>query len=251
MIDSSTFIFILFFAGLFAGTVDAVAGGGGLISLPMLLGVGIPPHVALGTNKFQSIFGTGMATYQYYKNGLFYFKEIWVGLLTTFLGSFIGAIVVQYIAPSFLKEIMPFLLLIILLYSLFSPRLGLIDTHPRISKTLFYVTFGLALGFYDGFFGPGVGSFWLFFLIYFLGFNLVKATAHTKILNLNTNVAALLCFIFNNQVDYKIGLFMAAGQLIGGRLGAHLVMVNGVKLVKPIFLLVVTGTILTLVYRAL
>ena len=106
------------------------------------------------------------------------------------------------------------------------------------------------MGFYDGFFGPGSGSLWVFSLTFFLGFNLTKATAYTKVFNLKSNIIATACFALGHNIDYRLALCMAAGQLIGGRLGAYLAIKNGAKLIRPIFISVVTMTIFTLVYKS-
>lgn len=251
LIDLSqhTMLFILFFTGFAAGTVDAIAGGGGLISLPMLLGVGVPPHMALGTNKLQSVFGTAMATHSYYRHGWLKKQDLIHGLIYSFLGAILGANISELIHADFLKKIIPILLICVLIYSIFSPKLSEMDTHPKMNQKPFFIFFGLLLGFYDGFLGPGTGSFWVFALIYFLGFSMTKATAYTKALNLNTNVAALLCFALNNHIDYQIGLYMAIGQVIGGKCGAGLAIKKGANLIRPVFICVVTVTIIVLFYK--
>ncbi|MHB1222182.1 MAG: TSUP family transporter [Gammaproteobacteria bacterium] len=243
-------LMILFLTGLVAGTVDAIAGGGGLICLPMLLGFGVPPHIALGTNKLQSSVGTLVAAYSYYRARLFNFSTIYKGLIFGFLGAVLGAVTSQLISSDILKKIIPVLLVIIFLYTLFSPRLGLEDKKPLMNEFHFYTIFGFTLGFYDGFFGPATGSFWVFSLTCFLGYNLRKATAYTKIFNLKSNLIAAACFAIGGNIDYRIGLCMALGQLIGGRLGAYLAIRNGAKIIRPIFIAVVSGTIATLVYQS-
>lgn len=241
---------ILFFTGLLAGTVDAIAGGGGLISVPVLFSIGIPPHLALGTNKLQGCFGTAIATYSYYRQGWLKRQGLVKGIVYSFIGAVLGAIVSQYLSSAILKKIIPVLLFLVLLYTFFSPKLGSIEEKPKMTENGFYFIFGSLLGFYDGFFGPGTGSFWLFLLVFFLGQNLLKATAYTKVFNLNTNLAAIICFALGNNIDYKLAFFMAIGQVIGGWLGAYLAIRKGVKLIRPIFLLVVTSTIITLLYRS-
>jgi uncharacterized membrane protein YfcA len=206
---------LLFITGLLAGTVDAVAGGGGLISLPVLVKL----RTALR------------------------------GIIFVFIGAIIGAISAQVVSGAILKSMIPILLLIILIYAIFAPKFGAEDQHPRLSESHYCIIFGLLLGAYDGFLGPGVGSFWLFSIIYFLGYNLTKATAHTKVFNLTSNLAALLCFAFGHNIDYRVGFCMAVGQLIGGRFGAHLAINNGAKLIRPVFLVMVSATILTLIYK--
>lgn len=240
----------LFFTGLLAGTVDAIAGGGGLISLPVLLGFGIPPHLALGTNKLQGLFGTASATYSYYRQGSLTRQGLVRGVIFSFIGAAVGATVNQCLSGDILRKIIPILLLIVLFYIFFSPKLGDKDVKPKMNEKLFYLIFGTLLGFYDGFFGPGTGAFWVFILVLFLGYNLLKATAYTKAFNLNTNIAAVIFFAIGNNIDYKIACVMAVGQLIGGRIGAQLAIKKGVSLIRPVFFIVVTSTIATLIYRS-
>jgi uncharacterized protein len=248
-LSQQTTLFILFFTGLMAGTVDAIAGGGGLISLPMLLSVGVPPHIALGTNKLQSVFGTAIATHSYYRHGWLQKHDLIHGLLYSFFGAILGANTSQFINADLLKKIIPILLFCVLVYTLFSPKLSEIDKRPKMNKPMFFILFGLLLGFYDGFLGPGTGAFWVFALIFFLGFSMTKATAYTKAFNLNTNIAALICFALGNHVDYQIGFCMAAGQIIGGKIGAHLAIKKGAKLIRPVFIVMVTITIIVLISK--
>lgn len=240
---------LLFATGLFAGTVDAIAGGGGLISLPVLLSIGMPPHIALGTNKLQGVVGTLMAAKRYSAFGFVSFKSVRIGIVFGVLGALCGAVLTQVIDPGILKKMVPPILIAILLYTICKPKLGLSDIHPRMNQSLFYIIFGFLLGFYDGFMGPATGSFWVFLLAFFLGYNLIKASAYTKVLNLNSSLVALSCFVVAGNVDYHAGLIMAAGQLIGGRLGAGLAISKGIKLVRPLFLCVVSSSIATLVYK--
>lgn len=242
-------LFLLFMTGLIAGTIDAIAGGGGLISLPMLLGVGVPPHIALGTNKLQSSIGTFSATYSYYRAGLIDFQTIYKGLVFGFIGAVLGAVAGQLISSNILKQVIPILLIIIFIYTLCSPKLGTEDRKAIFNEFYFYSIFGFVLGFYDGFFGPGTGSFWVFSLTYFLGYNLQKATAYTKIFNLKSNLIATACFALGQNIDYRIAICMALGQLLGGKLGAHLAIKNGVKLIRPIFMCIVSLTIISLLIR--
>ncbi|MCD6039729.1 MAG: hypothetical protein K0S27_1129 [Gammaproteobacteria bacterium] len=242
-------IYVLFITGLFAGTVDAIAGGGGLISLPILLGVGIPPHLALGTNKLQSMVGTAVAMHTYYRQGWIKREGLWRGLLFSFWGAFLGAVISQVLSGGFLKKLIPFLLIGVLFYIILSPRLGQEDKKPKMKESHFYAIFGTLLGLYDGFLGPGAGAFWIFVLVFCLGQNLLRATAYTKVFNLNTNIAAFLCFALGGNVDYSLALCMITGQLIGGRLGARLAIRQGAKLVRPLFILVVSITMMTLIFK--
>lgn len=241
---------ILFLTGLVAGTIDAIAGGGGLISLPMLLAVVVPPHVALGTNKLQASIGTSIATFSYYRKQLFSLKTIYKGLIFGLIGAILGSTLGQIINSNILKKIIPFLLIIILIYTLFTPKLGIKDSPPKINEFSFYIIFGFFISFYDGFFGPGTGSLWLFTLTWLLGYNFTKAAAYTKVFNLKSNIIATICFALGQNIDYQIAFYMAAGQLIGGRLGAHLTIRNGASIIRPIFLTVVTATITSLIYKS-
>jgi len=242
---------LLFLTGLTAGTVDAIAGGGGLISLPMLLSVGIPPHIALGTNKLQTSVGTSIATFSYYRQGLISLRVIFKGLMWGFIGAVSGAIAGQMLSSALLNKLIPILLFIILIYTLFSPKLGSLDAKPRMNDQVFYLIFGFGLGFYDGFFGPGTGSFWTFALTFFLGYNLIKATAYTKVFNLKSNLIATACFALGHHIDYRVAIIMACGQIIGGRAGASLAIKGGAKVIRPVFIFIVTTTIISLAYRVI
>lgn len=241
---------LLFATGLFAGTVDAIAGGGGLISLPVLLSIGMPPHLAFGTNKLQSTIGTFIAARRYHRQGWISLEIIYHGVIFGLVGSIAGAVLAETLSTQVLYKIIPILLTLILFYSVLSPKLGTTDTKPRMSEFWFFCFFGFGLGFYDGFFGPGVGSFWVFFLTFFLGYNLVKATAYTKVFNLNSSFIAMLCFVMGGNVNYRIALCMAAGQFIGGRLGANLAIKNGARLIRPLFLAIVSVTISVMIYKS-
>jgi uncharacterized membrane protein YfcA len=248
--DFHLFIYVLLFsAGLCAGMVDAVAGGGGLISLPVLLSVGVPPHVALGTNKLQASIGTLIATWSYHRHGLISIQKTCRGMIYVFIGAILGALSAQVMSGSILKSLIPLLLAVILLYAIFAPKFGAEDRTPKLTESRYYFIFGLILGFYDGFLGPGTGSFWIFTLTFFLGYNITKATAYTKVFNLTSNLVALACFMMGNNVDYRIGLCMAGGQLIGGRLGALIAIKKGAQLIRPLFLVMVSITIAVLIYR--
>lgn len=240
---------LLFLTGLIAGTVDTIVGGGGLICLPALLGIGMPPHLALGTNKLQTLFGTAVATYTYHKHGWLSREGIVIGLIFTSCGAILGAVAIQIINSDLLKKIIPILLFLVLLYTVFTPKFGLKEGTAKLKPYLFYLIFASLMGFYDGFLGPGTGFFWVFLLVYFLGYSLTKATAYTKVYNLNSNVIAMICFAVGGNIDYTIAFYMAAGQIIGGRLGAHIAINKGARIIRPLFIILVTATIAMLIYR--
>lgn len=239
---------LLFVVGLVAGTVDAVAGGGGLITVPALLNLGLPVPLALGTNKFQSSFGSVSASVHFVQRRAVRLSDCWLGITTTLIGAFLGAFAVQQIDADLLKHVVPWLLAAILLYTLLRPAIGTQDHPPKLGSVVFFTVFGLGLGFYDGFFGPGTGSFWAIALVLLLGQNFTRATATTKVMNATSNVASLALFAVAGLVHLGAGLAMAAGQLIGGRLGAHLVMTRGARFIRPVFLTMVTLTLARLLW---
>lgn len=241
---------VLFVVGTVAGWIDSIAGGGGLITVPVLLSLGLPPAVALGTNKLQGVFGSGSATWHYGRAGLIDFPAAGAGVAFTAVGAVVGAWAVQHVRPDFLRAFIPFLLIAIAVYLLFRPSLGEADTPPRWKAGAFHLVWGSALGFYDGFFGPGTGSFWAMAYVVLLGFNLTKATAHTKLMNFTSNAASLAMFIIGGKVFWLAGLTMGLGELLGARLGAKIVIRRGARFVRPIFIAVALAIAVRLVITA-
>ena len=241
---------LLFGAGLAAGTVDAIAGGGGLIALPALLAAGLPGPLALGTSKLQGTFGTISSTWHFARRGAVDLRECWLGLICTGVGAVGGAFLVHLVDPRFLEQLIPWLLAAIVVYLIFRPQLGETDQRHRMEAPAFYVSFGLGLGLYDGFFGPGVGSFWTIAFVMLLGHNFVKAAGHAKAMNLASNIASLAFFLCAGTVMLAPGFVMGAGQLIGGRLGANLAMTRGARFVRPVFLTMAALVALKLIYTA-
>lgn len=229
---------LLLLAGFIAGGIDSIAGGGGLITVPVLLFAGVTPAQALATNKLQSSFGSFAASLHFVRAGLVKPREIISLVLATFAGSALGTLIVQQLDPSFLNGLIPVLLMLIALYFLFSPNLGEDDVQQRISLPLFAATAAFGVGFYDGFFGPGTGSFFAISFIMLLGYGLIKATAHAKVLNFTSNVASLLIFMAGDQVLWSMGLAMGVGQLLGGTLGARMVVRKGSRLIRPLVVIV-------------
>ncbi|KEA64775.1 putative membrane protein YfcA [Marinobacterium lacunae] len=234
-------IITLLLTGLGAGTIDAIAGGGGLITLPVLLASGLSPIQALATNKLQGSFGTFAATLYFVRKRQVDLRAMRGMILSTFIGSAAGTLLVQHIDNSILAAIMPALLILIAIYFAFSPRIGDLDRERRISTALFTGAIASGIGFYDGFFGPGTGTFFTLAFVTLAGFGLARATAHTKVLNFTSNIASLLFFLFSGHIVWLAGLALAVGQLIGGQLGARLVVTRGTRLVRP---LIVTVTLL-------
>lgn len=239
---------LLWMTGFIAGFVDSIAGGGGIITVPIFLAIGFDPHMALGTNKLQASFGSLTASVHYARSGLVNVKQTIEGIIFTAIGAGLGTYSVQLIDSAFLKQIILPMLTIVFVYMLFSPDLGSIDKKPRIKAFTFYMIAGLTIGFYDGFFGPGTGSFWAVAFIFMLGHNLKKATAHTKIMNCTSNVISLTAFIIGGNVLFIPGIIMGTGQLLGATIGSHLVIRKGTKFIRIFFLVVVAVTITKLVY---
>jgi uncharacterized protein len=238
---------LLIAIGAIAGFVDAIAGGGGLLTIPALLAVGLPPAQALGTNKLQAAFGSFSASLNFARKGYISYAEIRLPVIVTFVGGALGAILVQSINPGFLRNLIPVLLIAAAVYFTFSPSISDVQGRQRIGDFAFAALIGGGIGFYDGVFGPGTGSFFVIAHVSLLGYAVTKATAHTKVLNLTSNLASLLLFIVGGNVVWAVGFAMALGQFVGGRLGAEVVIGRGAKVVKPILVtvcLVMTAKIL-------
>lgn len=228
---------ILFIAALVAGTLDAIAGGGGLITIPLLLSMGITPTQALATNKLQACGGSFSASLYFLRKQAVDLKKIKFWLLLTFIGSAVGTLAVQHIEITILNKILPFLILAIGLYFLFSPKIGIVDRKAKIKFSIF-AFIAACVGFYDGFFGPATGSFFSLALVLLLGFNLPKATAHAKVLNFTSNIASLIFFLLGGNLLFNVGIIMLVGQFIGAQIGASLVLSKGQKLIRPLIVLV-------------
>lgn len=242
---------LLFLAGLTAGFVDSIAGGGGLIALPAILATGIPPHLALGTNKLQSSFGTLSAAVNFVRKGKVALRDNLPGIGFTFAGAVAGSWAIQQIQAGFIRYVIPFMLLFVFVYTLLSKDLGKEAAPVKMGKSLFFMLFGFGLGFYDGFFGPGTGSFWTGALLILLGMDMTRATGTTRIMNFTSNVVALSVFVMGGNVLWSVGFTMAAGQVIGARIGSGMAIKRGAPFIRPIFLTMVFLTIVRLIYANL
>ncbi len=245
---SSLSLVILFFVGLAAGFIDSIAGGGGLISVPALMWAGLPSHQVLGTNKMQSSCGTLLAVWNYARGGLIEWRQVRLAAGLSFAFAMAGTWVVTHVSNDALKQIVPWLLLAIAIYALISPGFGLKRSSPKMSAAAFACVFGAVIGFYDGFFGPGTGSFWTIALLTLLGYELTRATAYTKAVNLMSNLGSLVVFALKGCVVLPAAGTMIAGQLIGARIGSGLVMKHGAGFVRRVFLTVVFALVARLLY---
>jgi uncharacterized membrane protein YfcA len=241
---------LLVVTGCAAGLLDSIAGGGGLIALPVLLSLGVPAPFALGTNKLQSLCGTTTATRHYVLSGVVDLRSCRLGAALTLAGALAGAWTVQRLNSDFLVRLLPWLLAAVFVYMAIRPEAGRHEQPARLPATAFYLIAGPALGFWDGFFGPATGSFWAMAFIMLMGCDFVKATGYSKVMNLTSNVASVALFLLGGHIYLAAGLTMAAGQVVGARLGAGMVVRKGARFVRPIFLIVIALTIARLLYVA-
>ena len=241
-------------ASLLAGFVDAIVGGGGLVLVPALFAAFPTTHPAtlFGVNKGASICGTAVATAQYARRVELRWAALLPAALTGFAGSMAGAWLVTEISPQFLRKLLPLVLLGVLLYTLAKKELGR-HHAPRFAgraETLAACAIGLVIGFYDGFFGPGTGSFLVFLFVRWLGYDFLNASASAKLINTATNLAALLLFAFKGYVWWHIALTLAVANVLGSLLGTHMALKHGAGFVRVVFIVVVSALILKTGYDA-
>jgi uncharacterized membrane protein YfcA len=229
---------LLFLVAMLAGFIDSIAGGGGLLTVPALLAVGLSPAQALATNKLQSVGGSFSASLYFIRRGAVKLQEQWLNIALTFIGAVLGAILIQHLQAEILRQVLPLLLIAIGLWFLLMPRIGEEDRERRLDGVASAFIGGGCIGFYDGFFGPGAGSFYALAFVTLFGYNLAKATAHAKILNFTSNFGSLLFFMFGGKVVWGTGLIMMMGAICGARLGARLVLARGQKLIRPMVVIV-------------
>jgi uncharacterized membrane protein YfcA len=224
-------------AGFLASFIDSIAGGGGLISVPAFMLAGLSPHIVLGTNKLAATTGSFTSSLKFAKSGLCNFDLLKKLIPFTLVGSIIGVRTVLLIDQKFLQPLVLVLVLCIGVYTLFSKSLGQEDNFKGLTKKNIYLGMFLAftLGFYDGFFGPGTGSFLVFGMINIFGFNFLNASANARFLNFISNITALVTFAFSGSINYSIGLLVAIFMIIGARAGTKLAINKGAKIIKPIF----------------
>lgn len=227
-------LLLLFFIAAVAGWVDTLAGGGGLIVLPVLMLTGMAPVQALATNKCQGFVGTFTATATLYFKKRLPTHHLWQFMLFTGIGAAIGTALIQLVDTGWLAWAVPILLLIIAVYFLSVPNLGEIEKVPRMTERRWARLVVPVIGFYDGFFGPGTGSFFAASGVVLRGKTLVEATIIAKPLNFTSNIVALVLFAFGGQVVWSVGIVMMAGQMIGATIGAHSIFWGGAKLIRPL-----------------
>ena len=250
--DPSTWA-LLIFVGLIAGFIDAIVGGGGMLTVPTLLSLGLPPHLTLGTNKLSACFSSGTASYAYFRKQLFKPKFWRQSFYSTLIGALIGTVFVNLIDTQWLEKILPLIILAVAIYTLLN-RIQDVDNQKlpekrpilRVKQTIQ----GFILGFYDGASGPGTGAFWAISNMKLYKLNILLSSGIAKAMNFTSNLTSLLVFIYFGQVDWLIGLTMGACLMIGAYIGAHSAIHFGAKFIRPIFILIVVIMAIKLGYNA-
>jgi len=243
-------IILASFAAFLAGFVDAIAGGGGVITFPTLLMLGLPVNLIVGTNKLVSSCGTLMASYTFWKKGAITKELLSFALPFTCLFALIGACKVLNVPNEFLKPVASILVFCLALYLCFRPNLGQTSTYTGLTrelKVILALGCGL-LGFYDGFFGPGTGMFLSYLMVRFMGLDFTRATGNTKILNLASNLVPLGYFLTQGNILYQYGIPMAAANIAGGYIGANSAIKGGAKLIRKISIVMATTLALKMAY---
>ncbi len=236
-------------AGFLAAFVDSIAGGGGLISIPAFLATGVSPHLALGTNKFCSSCASLTSSLKFIKSKKVDLDFLKYLLPFTLLGAVMGVNTVLKIDEKILQTLVLILVLFVGVYSVFSKSIGVENKFKGTTKSniILGIILAFSLGFYDGFFGPGTGSFLIFGLIKIFGFDFVQAAGNGKLLNFTSNITSLIIFAIHGEIYYLIGIPMALFMILGAKFGTSLAINKGSKLIKPIFItmsLAVAGKII-------
>ncbi len=230
-------LLLLLAAGFVAGFIDAVAGGGGLITVPVLLLAGASPLQALSTNKVQGLFGAGTAALSYARGGHVDLRAQTGPALLAFAASIAGALLVSVLPTEWIRMVLPVLLVGIAIFCATKKGLGDLDRARRLSPALFTATMVPLCAAYDGLLGPGAGSFYMLAFVSLAGYGILKATAHTKLLNFASNAGALLAFAFVATPWWITGLLMGLAQIAGAQAGARLAQNKGARLIKPLLVL--------------
>jgi uncharacterized membrane protein YfcA len=246
---------IVTLASLFAGFVDAIVGGGGLILVPALFSVfpSTAPATLFGTNKGAAVWGTGWATVQFARRVSLSWGALLPAAVAALAGSFAGAWTVTQVSADGLRKALPFILLAVLAYTLARKDMGRVHAprHSGRAEALLASAIGLVIGFYDGFFGPGTGSFFVFLFVRLLGYDFLNASASAKLLNTATNTAALVLFAWTGHVWWHIAAVMAIANVAGSLLGTRVALKHGAGFVRGVFIVVVSALILKTGYDGL
>lgn len=243
-------IALLTIVGFCAGFIDSIAGGGGLLTLPAFLIAGIPPQASLGTNKFQATLGTSISTTNFIHKGKVSFKVVISGIFFALFGSYLGSKIILSISPDIVGKIIVFLLPFGILATLYPKKETIRSQTLKTIDIIFKIPLiCLIIGFYDGFFGPGTGSFLALSFYFFMKIDLIEATANAKVFNFISNLGALAAFIAGGKVMYTVGIPMAVANMIGNYFGSHLVLKKGAKVIKLFLLIVLIILCITLIWK--
>ncbi len=244
-----TVLALLAAVGFVAGFVDSIAGGGGLLTLPSLLLAGLDPVSALATNKLQGTFGTASASHTFWKKGLLNPGQHIPEIISVLIGSAIGVLAVRFMSTDILKIAMPMVLIAVALYFALTPNLSNLAKPAVLPLAAFSFCLAPAIGFYDGIFGPGTGSFFMLALVALFGLGLVEATGRTKLLNFTSNIAALAMFALGGKIIWTVGLIMGVAQLAGAQLGARVAIANGVIIIRPLLVVMCIAMAIRLMWN--
>ncbi len=242
---------LLILAAFIAGFVDSIAGGGGLITVPALLLAGLSPVQALATNKLQGAFGAGTAALSYAARGHVDFRPQILPAILSFAAALTGSALVPHIPTEALRFGLLVILIGVALFFALKPGLSDADRHQRIGPALFTATAVPLIAFYDGLIGPGAGSFFMIAFVLLAGHGVLKATAHTKLLNFASNIGSLVAFAIAGAPLWGLGLAMGVAQTAGAGIGARLAMRIGARLIKPLLVVISTAMALRLIWQML
>nr|WP_237749191.1 TSUP family transporter [Salmonella enterica] len=256
MMDTSfmdfSYFAIMFMVALVAGFINVVSGGGGFLSIGALLISGLPPANALATNKIQALGSSLTSGIYFLRHGHINVQQHQYVFLAAFIGSALGTTLIQFIEPEMLKKLLPALIIAVALYFIFAPNLSEPKNKPHTSLLLFSLICGGCVGFYDGFLGAGAGSFYTLAYILLRGYSIDKAQIHSNFINLASNFASIVFFIFGGKMIWSLGLVMFLGQSLGARLGTTVVLTRGKKVIRPMIVIIsicISGKMLLDMYQ--
>ncbi|MGL0818163.1 TSUP family transporter [Vibrio vulnificus] len=249
-----TMLVVLALVAFIAGFIDAVAGGGGMLTVPALLSLGLPPHIALGTNKLAATFASSTAAFTYYRKRLFK-PQCWLrAFAATLVGATLGTLFVDAISTEWLEKILPLIILAAAIYTIWhkTPESAHNSTTPEPCPMLNKKQFvqGATLGFYDGVAGPGTGAFWTVSSMALYKLNILLASGLAKAMNFTSNITSLVMFAFLGHINWGLGLIMGVCLMAGAFVGAHSAIRFGAKFIRPVFVTVVSVLAMKLAYEA-
>ncbi|WP_413284141.1 sulfite exporter TauE/SafE family protein [Vibrio sp. MA40-2] len=252
MLEPATLV-ILALVAFAAGFIDAVAGGGGMLTVPALLSIGLPPHIALGTNKLAATFATSTSAITYYRKRLFS-PELWIhAFFATLIGASIGTLVVDLLSTEWLEKVLPLIILATAIYTILHKTPDSNGhTLPKPSKKLNKIQWiqGFTLGFYDGVAGPGTGAFWTVSSMAIYRINILLSSGLAKAMNFTSNITSLITFAILGHINWVLGLTMGVCLMAGAFVGAHSAIRFGAKFIRPVFVTVVSILAVKLAYDA-